>query len=482
MPKSETWPGDIAIETTREMDRDESRDRMNDEGLQHLSAEEKDCLMFLEETIKSLDKDNSGPSSDGVESFPAPGNVATKMGHLSAFLDQSKGKHVPKHYSDDPGMFGSDEHNQIVNCLVPTPLVLANSNANIPPKPAMAASKEKLPPKPETAHKSENRSHGGIHVPSEVNMVVIPPAVTVKNTTEEVVPEDGLQPKCASSHGPLSNECEVQLRKSTCLGKTPESEKQHSNSGEGPEVQVSLQLRESQSSTYIPPAVAPKPRNTPSHVADRMGASSPNADSSIRYLSTSPGSRGSKKPGKERLEALCKLGLLKEGEAEVKPSIKEDRRAKTQTSTHLQPPWSSNPDMSGSKQPSHSASESNQELAGQPNNGGNVVCQRSMSDLTAASSEPHHTKLEEAMASTLERSTMGMGDSMSSYKFTDCQKGCSAHEGPASPSKARVPGQVSTTPPVPYKHSHASGLSVLMRPSMADDRREALRKLGLLKS
>lgn len=56
----------------------------SDESLEYLSAEEKACLMYLEETIQSLDmEDDSGLSNDESDQLPARGNVANKAAHLS---------------------------------------------------------------------------------------------------------------------------------------------------------------------------------------------------------------------------------------------------------------------------------------------------------------------------------------------------------------------------------------------------------------
>lgn len=63
----------------------------SDDSLDHLSAEEKACLMFLEETIESLDtEDDSGLSNDETDQLPSPGNLANKVADLSASM--SKGE------------------------------------------------------------------------------------------------------------------------------------------------------------------------------------------------------------------------------------------------------------------------------------------------------------------------------------------------------------------------------------------------------
>ncbi|KAL6465013.1 hypothetical protein MHYP_G00273300 [Metynnis hypsauchen] len=501
MPKSDTWPGGIATETVGEMDSAESCDSVvsisscfSDDSLQYLSAEEKACLMFLEETIESLDtEDDSGLSNDEAESLPVPGNVAIKTAHLSASMDQSKPKDVPKHYIDDPRMFGSSEHNQILNYLVPTPFVLANNNAHIPPK--SADSKEKLPAKEAISHKSDQV---GPRVPSEVNVIVIPPPVIVKSSNER---DRGLQ-NDQSPRGPLTYEGLVQLRKKVALRKNLEDEKRpYSHSSNGTKVfSQNIQPRETQGSKNNPPAVAPKPKKIPSHVAvlNHKGTTAPTADSTMHCLSTSPGSRGLMKPEKVRLEALSKLGLLKESDSK--------QSTKGHPSEGLQPSSGSVPDLSQSRPLPTCAAIRNQpnQSRNQPSQGSSVLHHHSMTDLTTVHPQLHHIKLAGGKAATLERSGMGWGSSMSSYEISDCQRSAASQNHlrcsstvvgtnnleniqtdrtTVSTGKAQAAsGQLSTVPPVPHKPLHAPGLNVLVVPNMGEDRREALRKLGLLKN
>ena len=63
----------------------------SDDSLEYLSAEEKACLMFLEETIESLDtEEDSGLSNDEPDQMPNPGNLATILADLSASMSKSK--------------------------------------------------------------------------------------------------------------------------------------------------------------------------------------------------------------------------------------------------------------------------------------------------------------------------------------------------------------------------------------------------------
>ncbi|KAK3536670.1 hypothetical protein QTP86_017601, partial [Hemibagrus guttatus] len=86
------------------------------ESSQDLSAEEKDCLKFLEETIDSIE--DGGLSTEEAERFPESVYTIVKKHHI----------------------------NRMKDFMVPTPLVLATSNVSIPPKQGMAGLKEKTPP------------------------------------------------------------------------------------------------------------------------------------------------------------------------------------------------------------------------------------------------------------------------------------------------------------------------------------------------
>ena len=63
----------------------------SDDSLEHLSAEEKACLMFLEETIDSLDtEEDSGLSNDEPDQLPSAGNLVSKLADLSASMSKTK--------------------------------------------------------------------------------------------------------------------------------------------------------------------------------------------------------------------------------------------------------------------------------------------------------------------------------------------------------------------------------------------------------
>lgn len=63
----------------------------SDDSLDHLSAEEKACLLFLEETIEALDtEEDSGMSNDEPDQLPNSANLGTKLADPSASMNKSK--------------------------------------------------------------------------------------------------------------------------------------------------------------------------------------------------------------------------------------------------------------------------------------------------------------------------------------------------------------------------------------------------------
>ncbi|CAB1329801.1 unnamed protein product [Coregonus sp. 'balchen'] len=143
MPKSDTWPGGVAMESLISMDSTGSCDSVvsmnsgfSDDSLEHLSAEERACLMFLESTIESLEmEEDSGLSNDE----PDPSSLAAKHGHLS--MGQTRLEDMSELQHADSGR----DQKSFLNCIVPTPLLLANSHAGIQFKAPAAATQPTAP-------------------------------------------------------------------------------------------------------------------------------------------------------------------------------------------------------------------------------------------------------------------------------------------------------------------------------------------------
>ncbi|XP_036389624.1 specifically androgen-regulated gene protein [Megalops cyprinoides] len=564
MPKSDTWPGGIAMETMTSMDSAGSCDSVvsansgfSDDSLEHLSAEERACLMFLEETIESLEaEEDSGLSNDEPDHLPAPGSLAAKVANLSSSVIHNKLDDVSRNPYDDPVSDADKDHKPLHSYLVPTPLVLANSGCAVLPKPkpeadpspALSTCLTDLPPDrvdlvfpPSNTSPNSKPSKGHQRVPSEVNVVVIPPPSDFRDDPVEV--EDRQGDRMTVSKGPLTSDELAQMRKRASLKKAPQAspEMKHtvkplpidlSRNGSAPPSPSEAQpapLHESSEPKMSPPAVAPKPKRLPSNIILKTHkAPVHGTDAGASQACTSPGERVMMDPQKVRMEALRKLGLLKEDEADSGPPAHSPLHSpKTRMSWGASPapvsPISTDPPRGETAKapPSPSPPPSLKEAQDPRISRGHR--ERSQSDLPTAS-RPSVTNPPGVKSATLERSGMGLSGSSASPPSSDQDKippGTAMERSPsqlrhtrprpaslgngkdfsviqgdapqpaAAAPKAPEAGDGSRSLPSfvapPHSSSHklprSQGISVLITPrsKTGEDRREALRKLGLLK-
>lgn len=465
----------------------------------------------------------------------------------------------------------SKDHNQILNYLVPTPLVLANVSTNVPPKSRKAfATKGGNSPKPATPAMTSMAPPAHPAVPSEVNVVVIPPPVkepiSPARFRDRPVPKEQKPAECASPRGPLSYEGLVQLRKAASMKRSQEGSRTAENQDKQPSKPIKNILLDNRSPHAPvdqhglrkagPPAVAPKPKKIPSNIP--VSTTCPQTEKTVMN------------PQKVRMEALYKLGLLKDQESSTTPCPSQPQQLKWVNPPSCPPPppppstTRHQPDPSSVPEPPHCKpppvpTTMDQKISSEPPHckpppvppatadpkmileppfckpppvpttaepkmrqthwTSGVVHHRSLSDL-APSTQQLTVKPVTGKSATLERSGPGLSSSISSHTISDggyknarnnsselrhnnnyssssnssnilhhtkprsstldmkinC-KDSGQRDGGDSLSQRRssetgVKGQ---TP------SQAVGHSVLVVPRMGDDRKEALRKLGLLK-
>ncbi|XP_051966993.1 specifically androgen-regulated gene protein-like [Xyrauchen texanus] len=548
MPKREAWQDGNALDTMGEMDSTGICDSVvsfssffSDDNLEYLSAEEKACLMFLEETIQSLDtEDGSGLSIDESDKSPARGNVATKAAHLSASIGLNKlsAQDIPKRHSDGPLSSGSPVRNDILNYMVPTPFVLANHNSQIPVRPGLVASCKKEPTKVKMASECRKLCQEAPRLPSEVSVVVIPPPHKIICNKDTVIENlNDPRPEKLPSRGPLSYEGLVYLRKSASMRKI------HADESKTGEKEVSAKTMESRSFKPIPPPVAPKPKmKTPQKAPmNQEGATTSSNMPSSDMLRVDT----LMNPEKVRLEALCKLGLFKEETSNSRRHMTTGQILTSQQLKLLQSPANSVQNQTTGEHLSRITARP-AELINQPVQSCNPLHQRSMSDLCTAPSHPQRTSMiSVGKAATLECNGMGgqictsnHGSSTSSNTdlntVSQNHHSCSSPHGPKNHltdtqkddneftfGKAEELGQVASNTfsqnlqscsstqgtknhlrdtqmdasmstlrkaqqlkQVTSSHSKSPHVRVLNVPvhSIGKDRREALRKLGLLKN
>uniref|UniRef100_A0A4W6FBP1 Zgc:158258 n=1 Tax=Lates calcarifer TaxID=8187 RepID=A0A4W6FBP1_LATCA len=411
MPKSDTWPGGIELETMIGMDSAGSCDSVvsansgfSDDSLEHLSAEEKACLMFLEETIESLDtEEDSGLSNDEPDQLPSPGNLVTKLADLSLYIKPIKENAKTK---------------LMHSYLVPTPFVVASSSVpsikpGIPPDKNLCSEPQFTPSnnKPGNTH---NQKPAAPPVPLEVN-VVIPPPKKPRDFSGRTA--DGPVPR-----GPLSYEALVHLRRSASTKKTP-------------------LCPTSFKSKTSPPVVAPKPKKIPANIAVKTqneASLTPDSSYSVKHA---------KDPQLVRLEALQKLGLLKDQQPENEtvgplPSSKSH--------SYLDPTPNRFTKGSSNGNPSRSPSFCYSQVPTEPKN----------KPLQSSASFHHYSRRDQQSASVSHPpQSSGLG---------------------AGGLERSQPSQQKTTTAA-QKPSNSVGYTVMVVPGMGTDRKEALRKLGLLK-
>ncbi|KAG7472105.1 hypothetical protein MATL_G00105060 [Megalops atlanticus] len=554
MPKSDTWPGGIAMETMTSMDSAGSCDSVvsansgfSDDSLEYLSAEERACLMFLEETIESLEaEEDSGLSNDEPDCLPAPGSLATKVAHLSSSMNHNKLDDVTRNPYDDPISEADKDHKPLHSYLVPTPLILANSGGTVLPKPkpeadpspALSTCLTDLPPDrvdlvlpPSDTSPDSKPSKGHQRVPSEVNVVVIPPPSDFRDDPVEVKDPQGDRTK-----GPLTSDELAQMRKRASLKKAPQASPEMKHTAKPPPIDLSRNgsappspseaqpapLHESSEPKTSPPTVAPKPKRLPSNIILKTHKAPVHGmDAGASQTCTSPGERVMMDPQKVRMEALRKLGLLKEDEADSGPPAHSPLHSpKTRMSWGASPapvsPVSTDPPRSETAKapPSPSPPPALKEAQDPKMSRGHR--ERSQSDLPTASRPSLTTP--GVKSATLERSGLS-GSSGPPARITPARiwsspsqlrhtrprpaslgngKDFSVIQGdapqPAATAAApkppevgdgsrSLPGFVAPPPSSSHKLPRSQGISVLITPrsKTGEDRREALRKLGLLK-
>ncbi|XP_029288365.1 specifically androgen-regulated gene protein [Cottoperca gobio] len=457
MPKSDTWPGGTGMETMTGMDSAGSCDSVvsansvfSDDSLEHLSAEEKACLMFLEETIDSLDtEEDSGLSNDEPDQLSSPGNLATKLATLSASMSKSKLNSSQKHASKELIKENVDSK-PLQSYLVPTPFVMASrspcsipsAKPGVPPDKSLS-SKPHFTPSSNKADHKHNQKPVAPKVPLEVN-VVIPPPTKPRDRVEDL------------PRGPLSYDALVYLRRSASTKKTPlcptidhtiDLDKHLPVTVDGPNLKILPRSARFHSEAFKsktgPPVVAPKPQKIPAKTT--QNEASINSDPSYNI-------KNAKDPNVVRLEALQKLGLMNDQQSENEP-VAPPLPPKSQPFPDPTPNrFTGGPsNVHPSRRPSFSYSQVPTEPKNKP-----LQSSASFHHCSRPDKQPvsvtHPAQSNGLKAASLERSA-----TLDNYRNSEnCQ-------------------------PEARKPSNVVGYTVMVVPGMGADRKEALRKLGLLK-
>ncbi|CAJ1050169.1 specifically androgen-regulated gene protein [Xyrichtys novacula] len=469
MPKSDTWPGGVGLEAMTGVDSAGSCDSVvsansgfSDDSMEHLSAEEKACLMFLEETIESLDtEEDSGLSNDEPDQLPSPGNLATKLADLSASMNRNKLSNSPKKASKETPRKENGDVKIMQSYLVPTPLIMAGSSPSTEPRVNPGVPKDRnLTSKSQVTSSSKELVHKDAQkpvapqLPLEINVVISP---SNKPVERPVKTPEGPLPR-----GPLSYEALFYLRRTASTKKTPlcptidhtiESDKQRPATAEGQNQNPTKSVRfhpEVSISRTSPPVVAPKPPKIPGNVSVKTQKQPFVKDSLFNMKHATD-------PEVVRMEALQKLGLLKDQENTRGAALSAPQSFSTLNRTSH--------GFTGGPSPSRSPSFSQV----------NVEPKTKPLQSSASFHHPPRTDQQPVFVSNPPQSTgvkaagLVRSNTLGNHRF--------AGNDPELPHNTKSTSAQSS----PSKSSNTVPYTVMMVPGMGVDRREALRKLGLLK-
>lgn len=390
MPNSDTWPRAVSVETVSNMDSAHSSDSVisvhsacSEDSMEHLSAEEKACLMYLEETIESLDlQEDSGFSNDepdsairrikqgGSEASPQPeidSNILTVLTEsgLSSETESPNSQSLLTSSSSTPDISDPDLPSHIPPDPTPVPGSVSGSTTPVPvPVPdtdsdlQTTAAKSGLSAKGDTdlsvipppsdfmdepvhplAQKDDETSATSAPAnKTTINLEVLRRRVSEKNipvsglsasanpispspTTEELFPISPI-PAAPISISPTPPSSTIDTPVSVSPIPEPTSESPDNlDDNEQTSMPSSLQTPALSGDTEpkTPPAVAPKPKKLPPNIILKSHKSIAVHENIMGHPSGSD--RLIMDPQKVRMEALRKLGLLKSEESNSETAL-----------------------------------------------------------------------------------------------------------------------------------------------------------------
>ncbi|XP_032378005.1 specifically androgen-regulated gene protein [Etheostoma spectabile] len=372
MPKSDTWPGSVAMESLSNLDSAGSCDSVismnsgySEDSMEHLSPEERACLMYLEETIEALEvQEDSGLSNDE----PDPGLQADKMGRMR--VNGISSLESGRDQKSEPGsrvlpIEDKAKHHALNQTLKPqsSPLLETSVNHMTQPKPPVIESVADCKIHPSATQLCVSTDGDGSLkiVPSaslcpvqatgasEINVGVIPPPSDfmdepgfppLPEKVKDLPPSAGI-----SDNKPGTTIDLEQLRQRATAQKTSLSS---SGTQEPPNQPLKLTLPAVSSGHLIspppepfelrsPPAVAPKPKKLPSNIILKSHkAAVAGSDGSSGHPVPTSSDRLLLDPQRVHIEALRKLGLLP-AEAQSGPTLSTNLAPKTRSSRTAPP-------------------------------------------------------------------------------------------------------------------------------------------------
>ncbi|XP_041953420.1 specifically androgen-regulated gene protein isoform X2 [Alosa sapidissima] len=185
MSKSDTWPGGVAMETVISKDSAGSYDSVismdsnhSDDSLMYFAPDVRASLMFLEETIESLElEEDSGLSNDELDPHtPTP----THTDKVTICLPTHTRMEDVSRCHDDPNQVMGKNHKPSMSYMVPTPLLLANGPSLLRsrlPSSSAADHKPTPTPTPPTTGTAVAK-HAGPEAVAMDKLITVPAAVS----------------------------------------------------------------------------------------------------------------------------------------------------------------------------------------------------------------------------------------------------------------------------------------------------------------
>lgn len=385
MPNSDTWPRTVAMEPLSNMDSAGSCDSVismnsgfSEDSMEHLSAEERACLMYLEETIESLEvQDDSGLSNDE----PDPAIWRLKHGPSGLLPNSGLSSDIHSVPVDGGGPAGTAEVSHDVNAERKTkhptlePQLLSTSaNGNDteilfnvltePKPPGTKSATGSVIPVPASHNLSTEGDPQSVlpgaklssKASSEMDVALIPPPSDFRDEPVPSPPQlDNKKPPALSiPFKKPSIDLEL-LRQKAYAKREPGSAPVSPAYQDTPPTELCASLTSSASNHQTgpqpvaaepksPPAVAPKPKKLPSNIILKSQKSVGSCESSMGHPAPSTADRLLLDPQRVRMEALRKLGLLKSEEVDSGPALSPKRSTKNRMSWAAPPsPLSSPP-------------------------------------------------------------------------------------------------------------------------------------------
>ncbi|XP_072223720.1 specifically androgen-regulated gene protein isoform X2 [Leuresthes tenuis] len=376
MSKSGTWPGAVAMEPSSNMDSAESCDSVismnsgySDDSMEHLSAEERACLVYLEETIEALEvQEDSGLSNDEPDAWSKAEKEMDQMriNDISSLTSES-GTHVlstplaPTAADSAPQTFEiKTEHRAVNQRTEPqsTPGSAAHSEAAervdlvAPPNPPVTESAtggithpsvnptEALSLTLDGACHPKSVTSTGAHpgLSTEVDLGIIPPPSDFMDEPDTPsLPEKVNVPPPAGISTMVGAKVDLEPLHPGVPAEKPSaspSVNEESPAKPPPVGTSSFQLSSPPEvpEPKSPPVVAPKPKKLPANIILKSHKTAASFDGNSGHSVPTSSDRVLLDPQRVRMEALRKLGLLKSNEEDASPCLSPRIPTKTKLS------------------------------------------------------------------------------------------------------------------------------------------------------